>query len=65
MQFPSALGRITRVNSLLEIKILLKRNAFDAVRTDRSHGIFFALKRSLWIGFVSIAGSRSLVTPIG
>ena len=42
MQFPSSLGRISRLNSWLKIKISLKCNAFVLFRNTREHGMFFA-----------------------
>ena len=47
MQFPSSLGRISRLNSWLKIKISLKRNAFVSFGNTRKHGMFFAPKTAM------------------
>jgi hypothetical protein len=47
MQFPSSLGRISRLYSWLKIKISLKRNAFVSFGNTRKHGMFFAPKPAM------------------
>ena len=65
MEFPSSLWRITRVTFAAENQNLLKRNAFGALRMWSWPWHVVCPHTHAWIGFVSIAGSRSLVTPIG